>query len=449
MRVLRFLRSRRLAVILLIGLTVYAWVGSLVTSGAGGPAGTLIRRLGLEHPFSAPVFLAAIALVTLSTAACAWDRTLATLRAGKTSVTDTTLDRLVASPQFMVTVQNASLERAGIVAAAEAVLRDFRMKVRVTDTVITGSAWPYGIAGSALFHWALVGLFVFAGLGQLTRYEGYANVIQGRSILDSAEAYTTELTAGRLFGGGFSGLELGVAAVDLDLQVEGSSRGAATLVTLSSGDREIKRQWVYPNSPLRYGSMLVHNADTIPVFLGSIRTDGSTDVRTVTLEFDLAARSPQEFEFTDDATGASVTVAIVPLGNQRVEVTVDDGAGTWVRNAGIGESVEILPGQRLTVDDLTYAAQLHVVNDWSVPWLYAMFALGTLGVSAAVFVPTRNVSLAIVEDPAQGTGRTPGRMRMHVRYSFRRNDPAFPRLLEEALTRAVAESPATKREDRV
>lgn len=446
---MRFLRSRRLAVLLLVGLTVYAWVGSWVTSGAGGPAGTLVKGLGLEHPFSAPIFLAAIALVTLSTAACAWDRTLAVLCAARTpTVADKTLDRLVASPQFVVTVQDASLDRAGIVAAAEAVLRSFRMKVRVTDSVVTGSAWPFGIAGSALFHWSLVGLFVFAGLGQLTRYEGYVNVIQGRSILDSAAAYTTEFTAGRLFGGGFSGLELGVAAVDLDLQVEGSSRGAATLVTLSSGEREIKRQWVYPNSPLRYGSMLVHNADTIPVFLGSIRTDGSTDNRNVTLEFDLAARSPQKFEVVNDATGANVTVAIVPLGGERVEVTVDDGTGPRISNAGIDDSVEILPGQHLSIDELTYAAQLHVVDDWSVPWLYAMFALGTLGVSAAVFVSTRRVSLATVVDAGEGPEHTSDRMRLHVRYSFRRNDPAFPRLLEEALTQAVAESSAAKREDR-
>ena len=444
-----------MAAVLLTGLTAYVWIATWADPGVTGPfaavtsssfVSSIAKVLGLDHPFSAPLFIVAIGLVTLSTAACAWDRTRSAARSfAPRGHAGDRVERILESHQCVVVVDAASFDRESAIDTAAGVLRRFGLTTRISDALLTGTRWPVGLVGSAVFHWALVGTFVFAGLGQLTRYEGYANVVRGQSTRDIAASYSADLTHGSLFRGWFSGLTLGVADVDLDHQVNGASRGPAALVTLSSGDREIKRQWVYPNSPLRYGSMLVHDAATVPVFLGSIRSDMSSDVRKVTIQFDIASRAPQEFSFVDDATGKKVDVTLVPLGGRRVDVAVNDGGSTRTRTAGVGERVELVAGQHLTVDSLTYAAQLHVVNDWSVPWLYAMFALGTLGVTAAIFSPVRAVSVAIVGGEGKN-GAAP--LALNVRYSSGRNDPAFPRLLEETLTGALTGQDATEREDR-
>jgi len=453
------LRSRRLAIFLLVGLTVYSWLGTslildpgrFTPSGASTPlvAGAL-RLLGLDHPFSAPLFVLAVVLVTLSTGACAWERTLSALRASiGRGATAGTLEMLAKSPRFVVAVDPA-FTSAEATEAATAVLRHFRLRPSQADGVISGTGSPLGPIGSALFHWALVGMFVFAALGQLTRYEGFANVPIGQSIRDTQSAYDAELSKGAFFRGGFTKLELGVAEIDLDHQADGSDRGPAVLVTVSDGDRELKRQWVYPNSPLQFGALLIHRSDISPVFLGSVQDEGSASVRRVKLYYDITSRAPEEFKLEGDSTGRQLSVAIAPLGGQRVAVGVDDGSSTQTQTAGVGESVELSPGRRLTVDALSYAAQLHVVNDWSVPWLYAMFALGTLGVTAALFIPTRSVSLTLLDD----TGVTSpaavasGSLLLHVRCTPRRNDPAFPRLLQEALNSAVGTTHAVHREDR-
>lgn len=405
--------------------------------------GRVVTLLGFERPFSSPLFLVVIALVALSTAACAWERSAVAWRDLRPSkFARCSAEGLVNSPQYVVAVDNRAFDADSVATAASAVLGRFRLQPRSSGDVIIGVGQPYGVAGSALFHWALVGVFVLAGFGHLARYEGYTNMSVGKTVRDVEDTYGSTLTKGVFVGDGFSGLTLRVTEIDLGLEDQGVDRGPAPLVLLSDGNRELKRQWVYPNNPLRYGSLVVHNTGVRPVFFGSIRSDDSSASEQVLLYFDFESKDPREFVLTD-ASGGSTTVAVAPIGGQRVAVLVGDRSTADTPTAGVGESVELSPGQRLTVDDLTYAAQLQVVDDWTVPWLYAMFVLGILGVSAAVFIPTRTVWMTIVETK-EGM---PAVLALNVRYRYRRNDPAFPRQLQEALTRAIGDPSATQRED--
>lgn len=448
MRLYRILRSRRVAAVLLVGLTVYAWIATLVVPGDSSILRVLLSTpyaravtmaMGFEHPFSAPLFVVAVALATLSTAACAYERTSAAWSAFRAhGIAPVSHDRLLDAPEMVVAVTVQFRERTEVLDFATAALGRFRLKSWTSDGIVVASRRPVGLAGSAVFHWALVGVFVFVGLGQLTRYEGYANVLSGHSVLDAASGYDAELIGGPLFAGGYSGLILRVDDIDLNHAAGGVERGSAALVSLLDGERQIAQQWVYPNEPLRHGSLLVHLSDTPPVLLGSLSTDGLTQVRKVTLFYDFKTKVPMEFTLQGPEAGDSTTVVISPVGNQRLEVGVGNGSTIQTQSMGVGDAAELLPGQRLTIDELTYAAQLHVVNDWSVQWIYAMFVLGTLGVSAAVFIPTRRVSLMLVDrQQCNADGATSPEPMLHVNYSHRRNDPAFPRLLKEALEQAV------------
>jgi len=446
-RLMRLLRSRTLAIWLLVGLTAYSWVATVLAPDqapafiSAGPAADALARLipvlGFDHPFSSPVFLLAIALVAASTTACAWERSRTALRRllRRTPAGDNT-DKLLLSPQFFIAA-SPSVDSESLSTAAVAALGRFRLKVRASDDVITGAGGSFGLLGSALFHWALVGVFVFAALGQLTRYEGYTNVTEGQSVRDSTNGYDVELVKGPLFGGWFSGLTLGVADIDPAHTAGDVARGGAPLVTLSDGDREIKRQWVFPNHPMRFGPLLVHRADVHPVFLGTLRNDGSNVVRRVKLDYAPDSPEPQGFTVNDVASNQVVQVDITSGGPQLAKIVVVTADASSTQTVAIGESIEVAQGQRLTVDALTYAAQLHVVSDWSVPWLYGMFVLGTLSVAAAVLVPTRTVSVLVVSGNRASQADGMVASKLHVRFTHRRNDPAFPRLLKEALQQAV------------
>jgi cytochrome c biogenesis protein ResB len=86
-RIGRFLGSAALATWLLVFVGIWSIVGSLVPQSvasqsavnvweAGHPyAAPVARFLGLHQAFSAPIFLACVAVLGVSTAICAWQRT--------------------------------------------------------------------------------------------------------------------------------------------------------------------------------------------------------------------------------------------------------------------------------------------------------------------------------------------------------------------------------------
>ena len=85
--VVRFLASTRLAIGLLLFVGVWAMVATAVPQGqASALEGTtwvashplvepVVRALGLHQAFTAPLFMACVLLLGLSTAVCSWQRT--------------------------------------------------------------------------------------------------------------------------------------------------------------------------------------------------------------------------------------------------------------------------------------------------------------------------------------------------------------------------------------
>lgn len=74
----RLLRSPKLALVVLAFLAFYCLAAAWLpwTQPGNGRTPGWAARLGLEHPFTAPVFLAAAFLLFASTAVCTWDRTV-------------------------------------------------------------------------------------------------------------------------------------------------------------------------------------------------------------------------------------------------------------------------------------------------------------------------------------------------------------------------------------
>lgn len=445
MKVLRLLRSRRLAVWLVAGITVYAWVSTLVPLSSvdaeavlawdrAHPAlATAVNLLGLHDAFSSPIFLVAVGLLTACTAACAWERSsqavraLAWAHAGSRQLEE----RLSTAPSLVLSVTGASAEAS--IAGAATALRGLGLRVRRDGDTIRARSGTAGWIGSPLFHWALVALFLFAGAGRLTRYEGYATVLIGGSFIDSSAAYRTGLFPGAFSSGLFTGARVVLEDVDPDFSADGVARGATPRVSVQGKDASRREQWVYPNAPLTFGPLVIHGRESGPALVGTV-SRGNRRERLV-LYFRPGVRS-ERFTLSGSSSSPTVTASVTAVPGSRVRV-VPEGGTLPDAVLGIGDTAKVSTDTSLTLDALTGYSQLKVVNDWSVPWLYASFAAGILGLSLTLVLLPRSVTL-------QGVS-SEGGASIRVLVSSTKRDRAFPRRVGEALTAAVG--PAERHEE--
>jgi cytochrome c biogenesis protein ResB len=171
-KALRFLRSRRLAIWLIIVFVAYVAVGTAVPQGEpGSPAvagwvaghptlGALAVALGLSRAYSTPLFLLLSVVLLLNTAVCAWERTRrawAGYRRDDAGV-KRIAERLRDKPTFAMRVS------AGRPLETTKVIRSLGLKSTSTDGVTEWRSGAWGAFGSPLFHWSLVGLLLVVGL---------------------------------------------------------------------------------------------------------------------------------------------------------------------------------------------------------------------------------------------------------------------------------------------
>ncbi len=406
-RIRRTLRSPRFVAWLLGALGLYLVVGSIipqrsldaaaVTRWAGRyPAlGATFEALGLHEAFSHPMFLGMLFVLTASTVVCAWDRTAraARIMRSRGTVDARQVEALRTRPgarfEFDADDAEARYRDAGDA------LRRIGLRVRSGPLISEASSGAWGLLGSPIFHWAIVGLLLVVPVGALTRSEGLIGIVAGYEKPDVVESYG-RLERGALHAS-MSGLTIGV---EKDMPVEfiedGIDRGAAPVVYLRDGDRELARGRVYPNKPLHHGALTVHISDW---GLGAVTTllegDIASEPSQVLIDRDETSASgwASVTETYADPTGAEVASATFApeFGANvavRVEVARRDGS-TISRVMGVGDAVDLADGVSLRIDHLGKYARLSVVDDWSISLLYALLVVACLSVGVSVLVPYR------------------------------------------------------------
>lgn len=422
-RVYRFLRNPRPAIWLL------AVIGSWMVLGV----------VGYEGAYSHPIFLAALAWLGASTAVCACERTSRTLRvwASRGTLTASQLERLRASEPIPLLPAEENFADLAIQRAAET-LRRRGLRVRKGPRLIEASSGVWALAASPLFHWSLVVLIVLIPVGRLSRSEGMIGVVEGAARIDEAASYGT-LEQGPL-NAGFSGLEIGVDRdMVLSFDEDGIDRGAAPTVTVAAAGRKLMRQRVYPNHPLRYGSLMIHMDDFGLGVLYSLEdTSGATLPGQAIMDFTDETRQRVEpsvaaYVDEDGSTVATFTISAADTGgapesaDRRVGVTVErPGVSDVSTTAAMGDVVDIGGGWFLRVEYLGYYARLSVVDDWSVYWMYFFFVLAMFSVSVSVLVPHRDVHVLLDE-----SGSVPV-LRVSTRHG--RGSPEFAQSIRSALS---------------
>lgn len=333
-RILKSLRSPRIAAVSIAACVV--WLGVAAALPSLGP-----------RPFASWPFAVLVAWVAASTAVCAWDRTASAARSARS--------------------------------------RSERWSHRL------------GLVGSPLMHWGLVALIASAAWGQLVRHEGVVLLFAGQPITDEAAAYTGTRSAGPLFADRYSRTEFTLAEARRTLEVDGVERGASPLVEARTPTGATARGWVYPNAPLRVNGLTVNRAETGPgVILWVAPTTPATEsaggapgpdeAGAVRLPLRATADGGYrtEAELDSPETGP-FALAVEQRPGSRIALSVDAEPPVEL---GVGESATVR-GVTLRFDNPTTWATVIVVNDPSVPWLYASMWAVVAGALLSVLRPMR------------------------------------------------------------
>ncbi|MDI6842805.1 MAG: cytochrome c biogenesis protein ResB [Anaerosomatales bacterium] len=438
-RVYDFLRSRRLAAVLLVATAIWSALATVVpqrgsAAAQPSPARGLAAALGLDHAFSAPIFLALAVLLMCSTAACALERTRGAMRLWRRASTgDPRILPSGSNSDFTVALGDAS-EAARSVREA---FREAGLVVRsASDEAVFATSARFGVWGSPVFHWLLVLLIAVIGAGQLTRAEGLMGVPVGSARLDTRESYGV-VSEGPLHKR-FTMLTVAVPSLELTHVVDGIDRGPTPYVELYDGPQPVASGYVFPNHPLRYKSLVVHSND-VGLAVTLTAPDGATT--DVLLDFDedaCVARSASVLEIAgpDGTTKLELSVPLETLRGRCVTALPREPRVEWAasgpsgRSSGVvapGERFEPLPGFEVGVGSVRYYARLSVADDWSVYPMYLIFALAAIALAIALFAPYREAAALIEVQPGAAV--------VHVRARHVRRDPSFARRLQGCVER--------------
>lgn len=447
-RVTRLLRSPKFAAWLITVICLYLVVGSIFPQrdldrvayeawATQNPVlSSVTEAIGLDAPFVHPLFFILLAVLTASTILCSVQRTQRALgilqNAGTIDENKAAAIRRRHTMRFDIDEQHLDAGHRKLTDA----LRQLGLKVYSGPIASHAVSGGWALLGSPIFHWSLVGLLVVISAGMLTRSEGLLGVVAGFERQDVEESYGL-LQRGPLHGE-LSGFTIGVEEdVPLQYVIGGIDRGAAPMVYLRDGERELARGRVFPNQPLRYSSYMVHLSDWGLGIVTTITEEGKGD-KVSQVFIDRNPVRPQEWGtatevFFDEAGAeiARVNFSTQPgTGAAKVEVIRADGS---VENQimNVGDIVQLREDVTLRIDHLGSYVRLSMVDDWSIPILYALMVIACVAVSVSILVPYRSVWIVV--------DRSTSRPALCVTIHHSRGSPWFVKLARDKLSGTLRE----------
>jgi hypothetical protein len=425
-RVTSWLASPRLAAILLLVVGVWSFLGTLVPQGYDGDPkveawrvanralAPLVSAAGFHQAFASPLFVVTVLLLAASTAVCSWRRTKVAIGRHRllSAITDDEAAHLAERPTFSVDL-GPEAPAEPLAAAADA-LHGMGLRASGRDEMVVAASRPWAVFGSPVFHWALLLLILVIVGVRFVRADGLMGVPVGDSRPLAAESFGF-LDYGALYRFSQVPDSIRVDRMDIVYMVDGIDRGPAPTVSIVRPDGSVAAsQVVYPNNPMRYGSLIIHpSAVGLSPGFAIVSKEGTEGARTnLLVDFDDAApqgTKPADFTLTaaspQDSLVATVTVPLQKSGSAFVQALPDQPRATFtVRPAGGGppvasgtllasQELKLPNGSRLRLLGVGYYARLSIVDDPAVPLIYALLLVGLLGVSISIL---GRQSLAVV-----------------------------------------------------
>jgi len=456
--VVRTLRNRWLAIGLIASLTLYVIVGTLVPQGrsvdsavrlwaaAHPSAERVAASMGLHAAYVTPLFFVLIVLLAASTAACAWERTKRAIAGigASAHLTDSHIAR-VARTQSDPIMLGEGIEPGAALAVVEQEMHRARLRTEARADAVDGRAGFIGLWGSPLFHWALVALMLVIVAGRLTRSDGNLVLPLNESIADSHDNYTY-LEEGARFAERHTGLEFVAHEVDRVFVRGGVHYGPTPRVAAYRDGVLVEETWVRPNNPLRAGGLMLQMLEFGPAVTLALESPQGPELGRKTLalrrsELASSGTVPQSFTSSSGSSDQQVEV--------RIQVVVSRGAEA---NGGVsqaiietatagssdfgpplrlseGEFVLLPSGERLRIAEVKDWVEVAVVNDWSVPFVYAFVGLLISGLGLSVLIPARRATVVATQ--------TDSGWELHILTWHSRKDPMFATNIAEMVRRAA------------
>jgi cytochrome c biogenesis protein ResB len=431
-----WLASPRVAAILLLVVGVWSFVGTLVPQGdadtptvqawaaANPTAEAFAAPLGLHGAFSSLPFVLVLLLLAASTMVCAWRRTKVASHRSRLlrDISDQDAKQLAQRPTFTVELPEQGAEKP-LTTASEA-LGSMGLIVEERDGVVVAVSRPWAVFASPVFHWALFALILVMFMVQMTRAEGLIGVpVQDARPL-AAESF------GRLDRGFFYGfkrfpLRIRVDEVHREYIIDGLDRGPAPAVSILRPDGSVAAsQVVYPNRPMRYGSLMIHPGEIglSPGF--AIVSKEGTEGARINLIVDLdegtaSGTTAAEFTLTAPVAGGQSILGSVTVPVKQAEGTAEasdsadpkatfvlrpEGGGLVIaeKTLSVGEEIDLPDGSKLRLLGVNNYARLSVVDDPSIPLVYALLAIALVAVSASI-LGRQSLATVVVSRHDDGT----------------------------------------------
>lgn len=432
-RAVRFLGSAVFATSLLGVIGAWSMLGSLVPQGSPAlPAvrawaaahpvlEPIVQALGLHRAYGTPFFLACVLTLGLSTALCAWQRTRSAFGRAKAlrraAAADSTSVAVTHDLEVAIAAASSGQDALSI---ASATLSDLGIKAKARDGVLVSVSPAWAVWGSPVFHWALLAIILVIAAGNLFRAEGLMGVAVGETKADVPGSYGF-VQAGPLHDWRRVQRSIRVDAFDPAFVSDGIDRGPTPSVSLLDAAGNVEaQQLVYPNHTLKNGSLTIYPSD-----YGLSTTFSLVDTRGVAsgsskmlVDFSVAATSgtvPIDFLGVSDRAGNPLyrIFVTVPLDKKngafvfrvparpvaRVQVLGADGSRVMDRTLAVGEMVALPAAGDLRLEGVGYYARLSVVDDWSIPLLYAGLVVAMFGLAIAVVARQQIVLATVVDGP--------------------------------------------------
>lgn len=466
--VLRFLASPKLALVLIVFVGVWSVLATIVPQGDPAAAdiaawtagkaviGPVVAFVGLHEAFAAPAFLAAAILLTLSTAVCSWNRTLVAVKRARAlrAAQSSTAASVAARHDFTIACDPALSESEVLDRASEA-LASLGMKTRRTDTVISSVSPPWTVWGSPIFHWALVVFALAAFAGVLLRAEGVMAIAVGDTKTDKPPSYS-QVEEGAWHDWDRVERSIRVDSFEPGVIKDGLDLGAVpTVSVLDANGNVLATQEVYPNNKLHAGSL-------------SINAPACGLSATIQLTAPSGSALPpvtQLVDFSQESTAGTIPIAPLVLSDAEGQVVlrmdarvpldrVEDGSfGEWIpeqpsaivyledgsgavlfdETLMLGEEKTLPGGGSVRLVDVGWYSRLSLVDDPSIPFVYASMIVAMLGLTLSLVSRQQLFAAAV-------TGGQEGRT-LVASVRVWRNGAASREEIEAELTRALGGSP--------
>lgn len=413
----------------------------------------VVQALGLHHAFSAPLFLACVFALAVSTALCAWRRTRAAAVKARMLRDASTIDEWMLAQKSDLRIEcDGTLEDSKVLSIATETLGRLGIRMRRRGDLIESVSPTWTVWGSPVFHWALVALALVVATGGLWRTSGIMGLAVGQAKPDQPASYgTMALSAGPLRDWDAVDRTIRVDEFDLKYATGGVDRGPTPLVTVLDAQGEVvKSQRVYPNHTLKTGSLTIYPSDYgLSATISIVDPAGRETYRSAEL-IDFSGKAEggtvpaAPLVLRDDAGTPRMRISIsVPLDRTqggflgrlptsrvaRVVVTSLDDAVLVDRAVRPGEEFVLPGGDTLRLHDVGYYARLQLVDDPSTSALYFVLAIAVTGLGVAALA-RQSIVVAAVVRTEEGTG-------LVVRIRFWRNVMSSLGEIEDELTKAL------------